>query len=205
MHPGLPFRFPISQSCLAKWDQLADEDRQALLVKFVRDSGLLYRHKHQPKLKQLVDVMMPDKLTLASEQASQYSMRLDQYASAFGLYVTLELRKGRPVRGEVELAAQWAELTGIQYKLEQQCAAGRIDILLHPLGRKPIIVEAKLAGDWKHAIGQVLAYKYCLGADAYDAAVLLLGHDRIDLAEQCANSLGIRVYWYDGNLDKVAL
>jgi hypothetical protein len=205
MHTSIPLRFPISQSCLAKWDQLANEDKQALLARFVRDSELLYRHRHQPKLKQSVDVMVPNKFALASEQAAQHSMRLDQYASAFGLYVTLELRKGRPVRGEVELAAQWAELTGVQYRLEQPCAAGRIDILLYPLGRKPVIVEAKLAGDWKHALGQVLAYKYCLGADTHDTALLLLSHDKIGLAEQCANSLSVKVYWYDGNLNKVVL
>jgi hypothetical protein len=70
------------------------------------------------------------------------------------------------------------------------------------LNSKPVIVEAKLAGDWKHAIGQVLAYQFCLGADKYDTALLLLGDCRLDLAEQCANSLGIKVYWYNGELDK---
>jgi hypothetical protein len=72
MNTGLPFRFPVSASVLSKWQQLANEDKISLLTRFVQDSNLLYTTRHQPKLKQLVDVAIADSFAIASEQAAQF-------------------------------------------------------------------------------------------------------------------------------------
>jgi len=125
---------------------------------------------------------------------------------AFGGYVAELFGRNRHEFSELMQTAAWARASGEQYELEQRCEAGRIDVLMHRLG---LIVEAKYAHSWKHALGQVLAYKFCLGRH-YSAALLLLGSaDKLDLrlVEDCCKSYDVHVFWHDygqpGSLDSV--
>ena len=117
----------------------------------------------------------------------------------FGQFLSTAMRKFKPIRGELELAAEFANKNYPSHALEVPCAVGRIDILVP---RENLIIEAKLAGSWKHAIGQALCYRECLNMDQggqWQTAVLLLGRrDDFDfrLIENICSKLSILVFWH---------
>ena len=122
-----------------------------------------------------------------------------QIGDLFAQFVTAALSKAKPINGELEVTSKWAAkfYPGI-HQLEVPCAAGRVDILVPS---QSLIIEAKVAKEWKHAVGQVLVYRECFkmkrGGD-WAVALLLIGrpsdHDKYLITNVC-NPLSIVVHW----------
>lgn len=193
---NLPFRFALTPSLARKWQQLSTSQQQQLYDQF-RHEGI---EQVDLEAKRFTDeAYVQNRFAEASEAAACLDLRLDVYALCFSHYVSKQLRKGKPVLGEVELAEQWAKSTGLRYQLEQVCAVGRIDIVFED---EYLVVEAKFADGFKHAIGQALSYRECYriakGAH-WQAGVLLLGR-RLDCdfrtIERICNNLNVKVFWH---------
>lgn len=195
----LPFRFWLSPAMAERWDKVPHEVRQRWLTDWATDEFVHDLSELAPSRSQNVQVAVTGALLFVREMCQLQSIAYHDAVSSFGVYVTRKLRKEQPVRGELELTAEWAAATSAVHTLEVPCAAGRIDIVFPQNG---LLVESKIAGAWKHALGQALAYRHCLGA-SYGAALLLLGK-RSDpaydgkLAEAVAKVSDVDVFWYDG-------
>lgn len=192
----LPFRFWLSPAMAARWRGLAHAEQQDMLSAWAEELPSLTLSGSGIATDQ---VAVRGALCFVRSTCVLCGITLADAVASFSAYATKRLRSGSAVRGELELTAEWAEATGAQRMLEVPCAAGRIDIVFP---QHSLLVEAKLAGSWKHALGQALSYRYCLGK-SYSAALLLLG-SRVDpvydgrLAEAVAAENKVHVFWYNG-------
>ena len=194
----LPLRFSLTKAMSARWEAMPESVKQQYFDDFVNSIGPDPNQSIKGLEGGSTYVKLSGRFVQASRLANYYSMTVPNISSAFSFYVTVRLRKQKAVRGEVELTAEWAKLIGLEHRLEVPCAAGRIDIVMD---EALLIVEAKLAGDYKHAIGQVLTYRHCLGQH-YKCALLLLQDlkaSRDHICEACCLRLGIDLYYYGGD------
>jgi hypothetical protein len=189
-------RIYATKSVYAKWLQLCEAEHQQLWRKFLSQCsrydnsyGLL-----RTDLDSFVFEPKPCLIELPDIAPVHLSCRFSQFLAG-------AMRKHQPVRGELELAAEFANRNYPSHALEVPCAVGRIDILVP---RESLIIEAKLAGSWKHAVGQALCYRECLNSDqggSWSTAVLLLGlRDEFDyrLISLVCDKLDVKVFWYSG-------
>ena len=188
-------RVYTTQSVYIKWQHMCEAEHQQLWRKFLSQCdrydnsfGLL-----RTDLQSFTFTPQPCLIDLPAISPVHLSCR-------FGHYLSTAMRKHQAVRGELELAAEFANKNYPSHALEVPCAVGRIDILVP---RENLIIEAKLAGSWKHAIGQALCYRECLNMDQggqWQTAVLLLGRrDKFDfrLIESVCSKLNIQVFWHE--------
>lgn len=188
----LQFRFELTPPFAKRWTALTLSQRNDLMVEFAQCDQSMYSGDFGSKRTDLVVC------SLTPAHDVSYDARTRR---KFAQFVTHRLNANSFLHGEVAMTKQWAESSGAPFQLEVPCAVGRIDVLYDGL-----IVEAKYAGEWKHALGQVLAYKACLQTDS-QCALLLLGK-RIDqqyqLIERCCMYVGVHVLWHDGSAASLA-
>lgn len=193
-------RFYLSAAMALRWVDLGVASQTELIRQFdaLSKEGL----KSLPHLGVLnVSCRMPIDSTHGYAQVTQ---------DALASFVTQRLRKTLKPDCEVIVCARWAHNASSvlpRYRLEHVLMSGRVDLLYNGL-----IVEAKVARSWKHALGQVLAYKAELAQrqnGKWNTALLLIGDRASNLynyhiIEDCCGHYDVHVFWTNVDCDSAA-
>lgn len=169
----------VSKPAQAKWNSLDSIDRAMLVKRAMKTEPPVYSS------------------TIA---AYDYPIQVDAEVKPDNLTLfgaTLSKVLSSKVN-ELSYCSQWAALKSKElgpYTLEKQCAAGRMDVYF---SSSQIVVEAKFSSNWKSALGQVIAYRYCCTKTHTGALLLIDGRDSNTdrhFIEEVCNSADIAVFW----------